>query len=338
MKATDKTYYFHIPGLLIPKNTQHDPIHAKINNFINIIPDLIKSVEKNYAQLTNPRRKESFCSNMELLISLLMGVYARSLEMEAIRIVRCVRSENTLPAVEKLIRPFITGVLSLSIEMQKAQKLTEENILYNITESEFMEDMANDISTVGYFVNIGEYTKAESIVADLKEYTSDTLLIKLMNLITSKNYHEAEILSSEIKDKYFDTLTNNNITDNTKTVMAVDDRPEILSFVNNVLKTHYTVIAVNSGKMAEKALKTQKPDLFILDIDMPEMNGYTLAERIRNNPEHVNSPILFLTGNATREHVTKAIKAGCKDFIIKPVKPDVLLSKVNKFIKNPMQT
>jgi CheY-like chemotaxis protein len=65
---------------------------------------------------------------------------------------------------------------------------------------------------------------------------------------------------------------------------------------------------------------------------MPEMDGYMLAKIIRDNPEHANTPILFLTGNATREHVTRAIEAGCKDFIIKPAKPEVLLAKVNKFI------
>jgi CheY-like chemotaxis protein len=84
------------------------------------------------------------------------------------------------------------------------------------------------------------------------------------------------------------------------------------------LKKHYQVIAVPSGKAALAVIITQKPNLFILDIDMPDMDGYELARRIRSNSNFTNTPLIFLTGNSSREHITKAMEVGCNDFIVKP--------------------
>jgi DNA-binding response OmpR family regulator len=108
--------------------------------------------------------------------------------------------------------------------------------------------------------------------------------------------------------------------------------PEILSFVNNALKNHYQVICVPSGKAALEALNMQKPDLFILDIDMPEMDGFALAKKIRATTEHRKTPLIFLTGVATREHITNATIVGSDDFLVKPVSHEYLLTKVGMFL------
>jgi len=109
--------------------------------------------------------------------------------------------------------------------------------------------------------------------------------------------------------------------------------PESLSFISNVLKNHFKVFRVTNGKTALKVFNMQKIDLVILDIDMPDMNGYELADLIRRSPDCAQTPIIFISGNTTREHVMKAKQAGACDYIIKPASYDTLLSSVLKHLK-----
>lgn len=116
-----------------------------------------------------------------------------------------------------------------------------------------------------------------------------------------------------------------------KTILAVDDA----SFFLNTLKNHllgspYNLVCVNSGGAALKFLEHNKPDLFILDIEMPDMNGYELAKMLRVGGH--NAPIIFLTGNSTPDYVSKAVQAGASDFIVKPVSKEQMLEKIQKFI------
>jgi len=116
-----------------------------------------------------------------------------------------------------------------------------------------------------------------------------------------------------------------------KSILAVDDKPFFLDTLKRVIQgTDFKITCVNSGMAALKFLENHTPDLFILDIEMPEMNGYELAHRIRDQGK--SAPILFLTGNATKEYVTKAIEAGAADFIVKPITQKQVLDRIGKFI------
>ncbi|MDR2558409.1 MAG: response regulator [Oscillospiraceae bacterium] len=115
-------------------------------------------------------------------------------------------------------------------------------------------------------------------------------------------------------------------------ILAVDDVNFFLRTIKSILRdSGYNVTCVNSGSMALDYLKAHKPDLFILDIDMPEMDGYELAREIKNAGH--TAPIIFLTGNARKDSVAKAVQAGAVDFIIKPVRKDHLLERIGKYIK-----
>lgn len=123
-----------------------------------------------------------------------------------------------------------------------------------------------------------------------------------------------------------------NVDDNAqKTILAVDD----VSLTLNALKlalndTKYKLIGVKSGAEALRFIRNNRPDLFILDIEMPIMNGYQLAEYIKSSGQ--TAPIIFLTGNAKQEYVLKAIALGAVDFIVKPINNDNVLEKIKKFI------
>jgi CheY-like chemotaxis protein len=74
------------------------------------------------------------------------------------------------------------------------------------------------------------------------------------------------------------------------------------------------------------------PDLILLDIEMPEMDGFELARRIRADSKYADTPILFLTGNASRENIEKGISIGISDFIVKPSNHVNLLVKARKYM------
>ena len=117
-----------------------------------------------------------------------------------------------------------------------------------------------------------------------------------------------------------------------KTVLAVDDIPEILLGVKEALRRDYHVYGVTSAIDAMEFLETRSPDLFILDIDMPSIDGFALAEAIREEKKHKATPIIFLTSTASKEYVKKALETGGNDYIVKPIDHMVLLNRVQKLL------
>jgi CheY-like chemotaxis protein len=117
-----------------------------------------------------------------------------------------------------------------------------------------------------------------------------------------------------------------------KTILAVDDNTFFLDILREALSdSGYNLACATSGIAALKYLQNHRPDLYILDIEMPEMDGYELTRNIRSYS--IKTPIIFLTGNATKEYVDKAIKAGAADFITKPINKEYVLSKIKKHIQ-----
>ena len=116
-----------------------------------------------------------------------------------------------------------------------------------------------------------------------------------------------------------------------KTILAVDDAAISLTMLKKSLQGEpYKLTCVNSGDSALQYLKDNNADLFLLDIEMPKMSGYELAEKIRGNGHE--APIIFLTGNSAKEYVIRAIKAGASDFIVKPFYKENLTEKINKHL------
>jgi CheY-like chemotaxis protein/HPt (histidine-containing phosphotransfer) domain-containing protein len=116
-----------------------------------------------------------------------------------------------------------------------------------------------------------------------------------------------------------------------KSILAVDDTAFFLTVLKTILQdTEYKLICVTSGNDALKFLERHNPDLLLLDIEMPGMNGYELAEKIRESGQ--KAPIVFLTGSAKKENVVKAVKAGAVDFIVKPINKKEVIAKIGKYI------
>jgi len=115
-------------------------------------------------------------------------------------------------------------------------------------------------------------------------------------------------------------------------VLTVDDSPAILEAVSAVLSNEYTVFKLPKPEMLENVLKKVTPDLFLLDYQMPELNGFELVPIIRGLEEHKETPIIFLTSEGTVDNITAAVGLGACDFIVKPFNPEQLREKVAKHI------
>lgn len=327
MKPANKLYYREIPGLMIPQTAIYSDIDYAINNYIDYIPGLTESLEDNLEKKYNYDVER----DMEFILSLLEDIYARWLEADAKRILNCFIKFKGLPKSVS-ITAFISDLHSLSIEMQKAQKMhMDKNEESTISKLEISSNMADILSSVENLIDDSEYNKAQAMVIDMMIETPGNDLAALLQSLMAAQYDEARRLAGALRDKHIgmiDTLG----TDLSKKILAVDDRPEILSFVSNALKMHYKVLGAPNGNIALKVMAAQKPDLFILDIDMPGMDGYELARKIRATDDHKDTPIIFLTGNSSRERVLEAINAGVNDFIIKPTSHKNLLAKSAKFL------
>jgi len=116
-----------------------------------------------------------------------------------------------------------------------------------------------------------------------------------------------------------------------KTILAVDDMPLFLKNLKSMLQDMpYKIVCVASATDALRFIENRQPDLFILDIEMPVMNGYELVDRIRDNGQ--KAPVIFLTGSTSPEDVKKALDKGASDFIIKTIRREKLLDKIKKYI------
>src|SRR6202041_2762466 len=114
-----------------------------------------------------------------------------------------------------------------------------------------------------------------------------------------------------------------------KTVLLVDDEPANIQIVNSILKdTYKTRIATSGAKALELASQEPAPDLILLDVMMPEMDGYEVCSRLKSADHTRDIPVIFLTGQTEIEDETKGFEVGAVDYIHKPFSPAVVKARV----------
>ena len=111
-------------------------------------------------------------------------------------------------------------------------------------------------------------------------------------------------------------------------VLAVDDTPENLDVVKGILTPEYKVKVATNGSMALKIAEKQPPDIILLDIMMPEMDGYEVCRQLKSNPGTSDIPVIFLTAKDQTDDEAKGFDLGAADYITKPVNPPILHARV----------
>lgn len=118
-----------------------------------------------------------------------------------------------------------------------------------------------------------------------------------------------------------------------KHILIVDDVTTNLKVAADVLQDTYKLSMAKSGEQALEFLTKVRPDLILLDVRMPGMDGYETLERIKANPDTASIPVVFLTVDDQRESEIKGLKMGAMDFILKPFEPEVMLSRIDKILQ-----
>jgi two-component system alkaline phosphatase synthesis response regulator PhoP len=117
-------------------------------------------------------------------------------------------------------------------------------------------------------------------------------------------------------------------------ILLVDDEPDILEIVGfNLSQEGYRIVTAANGKEAISKAKAELPNLIIMDVMMPEMDGIEACETIRKIPELENVIITFLTARNEDYTQVAGFDAGADDYIAKPIKPKLLVSKVNALLR-----
>ena len=120
-------------------------------------------------------------------------------------------------------------------------------------------------------------------------------------------------------------------------ILLVDVEPDILEFLSyNLIKEGYDVQTAANGALALESIKKQVPDLILLDIMMPVMDGIRTCEEIRKHPDWATISIIFLTARTDDETQIEALDQGGDDFIQKPVKTKVLFSRIKAIIRRKL--
>ena len=117
-------------------------------------------------------------------------------------------------------------------------------------------------------------------------------------------------------------------------ILVVDDTPDNLFLMNGLLEDRYDVVQANSGREAlEVVLGSEPPDMVLLDIMMPDMDGYEVLRRIRQHTPTANVPVIFLTALATRQDERLGMDLGAIDYLTKPVDPELVIQRVEAHVR-----
>ena len=112
------------------------------------------------------------------------------------------------------------------------------------------------------------------------------------------------------------------------TILIVDDEPENLTVLGELLQPAYRVQAARSGEQALQIVKQQPPDLILLDVMMPGMDGYAVLSRLREDEHTRDMPVIFVTALSDEAHEQRGLDLGAVDYLVKPLRPAIVLARV----------
>lgn len=122
-------------------------------------------------------------------------------------------------------------------------------------------------------------------------------------------------------------------------ILYIEDNPDNRMLIRRVLTAEgYTVVEAANARQALEYLEKETPDLILMDINMPEIDGYTLTQDLKTRPELHNVPILAMTANVMKGDMEKALQAGCDGYIPKPVDIDLLPEQIAHYLSKSRST
>lgn len=118
-----------------------------------------------------------------------------------------------------------------------------------------------------------------------------------------------------------------------KKILVVEDTEDHLQIIKLILEQHnYTILTESNGKKGLLSAQNQLPDLMLLDVMLPELNGYEVCKILKSEEKTKNIPILMLSVRSSQEDIDAGLNAGANEYMTKPFNLDELLSKVKKYL------
>jgi DNA-binding response OmpR family regulator len=129
-------------------------------------------------------------------------------------------------------------------------------------------------------------------------------------------------------------MKDNDIGQNAPEILIVDDMPDNVQIISLMLKTKgYKVRSALNGKLALQTVRDNPPDLILLDVNMPEMNGYEVCERLKADDKSKEIPVIFITGLTETADLVKAFSMGAVDYIAKPFQLEEVCARVKTHLR-----
>ena len=118
----------------------------------------------------------------------------------------------------------------------------------------------------------------------------------------------------------------------TKILYVEDNEDNIYMLTRRLKKKGFEIVIANDGREGISKAKTEKPDLILMDLSLPELDGWEATRLIKADQKTSQIPVIALSAHAMKEHMDKALEAGCVDYDTKPVDIKRLLEKISKFL------
>lgn len=141
------------------------------------------------------------------------------------------------------------------------------------------------------------------------------------------------ILLSNIRKLFSEPFSVTSESDNSFNILVIDDDKISLKMARKILEEFFQVTCLENGKDALAYIQNHIPDLILLDIHMPEMDGFELLHNIKNTQATKDIPVIFLSADNDSETELNSFKAGVMDFIRKPFIPDIMLERINRILE-----
>ena len=132
----------------------------------------------------------------------------------------------------------------------------------------------------------------------------------------------------------YDNQSNLHASSQKRHILIVDDNSMILRNIKAILNDYFEVSVAPSGKHAFKAIDLNKPDLILLDYEMPEMNGKEVFIKLSDDENLKDIPVVFLTGIDSKQRVMDLLALKPAGYILKPVNPNELIEKIRGILRN----
>jgi DNA-binding response OmpR family regulator len=128
-------------------------------------------------------------------------------------------------------------------------------------------------------------------------------------------------------------------TEQRKKILIIDDEKLTRSLLQrNVVLAGYDAIVASNGKEALEKIEDITPDLIVVDLVMPDMNGFETCRRIRSNERTMKTPVIVVSALQSQSDVEDAKNSGADVFLTKPIRPEEFINHVKKFLPSPFKT